>query len=59
VHPVLGVVPSPPVAGGAAPMEVDALISKGGKFDSKGKNKGGKKGKPFSKEKGNDVSWNN
>ena len=64
VHSELGVVPSPPVAGGPAPMEVDALTSKGGKkgksksgkFDSKGKNKGGKKGKSFSKGKGNNQS---
>ena len=56
VHTELGVIPAPISAGGPAPMEVDALTSKGkgkGKFKSKfdGKSGKGKKGNKGSMEK--------
>ena len=65
VHTELGVIPAPISAGGPAPMEVDALTSKGkgkGKFKSKfdgksGKGKKGNKGKQSGKGGKLQNSW--
>ena len=65
VHRELGVIPAPMIAGGPAPMEIDALTAKGkskgkfkGKFDGKsGKGKKGGKGKPPGKGGKFQTSW--